>query len=64
MAKKIKIAGYKIKVWTLSHAFRDEMSQIVHWTILGAVATIVGLQISTASAAVVSPVNEIYTLFM
>lgn len=54
----------KLERGTLKHAFRDEMSQIIHWTLVGAIAIVVGLQISQASAAEVTPINQIFTIFM
>gem|GEM_PF-5555436 len=37
-----------IEIGTLRHAFRSEMSEIVHWTLVGAVAIVVGLQMLQA----------------
>lgn len=41
----------KIEIGTLKHAFRDEMSQVIHWGLFLATAATVWLQISQASAA-------------
>ena len=64
MSKKINIAGYKLSIWTIKHAFRTEMSQTIHWSLILAVSSIVMLQISQATAAEITPVNQIFTLFM
>jgi len=54
----------KLEIGTLAHAFRSEMSEVVHWTIIWALAVVIGLQISQAWAAEVVPVNQIYTMFL
>ena len=54
----------KIEIGTFEHAFRNEMSQIIHWSLLIAVSLIVMLQISQATAAEIAPVNQVFTLFM
>lgn len=54
----------KLEVGTLKHAFRSEMSQVVHWTIIWALAIVIWLQMSQAWAYDVAPVNQIYTYFL
>ncbi len=54
----------KIEIGTLEHAFRDEMSQIIHWSLLIAVSAVISLQVSLATAYEVAPVNKIFTYFM
>ncbi len=51
----------KLEVWTVKHAFRNEMSPIIHWSLIWTVATIIALQLNQASAAVIKPINIIYT---
>lgn len=52
----------KIKIWTLKHAFRTEMHQSIHWSLVIAVAGIIGLQLSQAWAANVADINLAYEL--
>jgi len=54
----------KLEIGTLAHAFRSEMSEVVHWTIIWALAVVIGLQISQAWAAEVTSINHIYTMFL
>jgi hypothetical protein len=50
----------KFEIGTLSHAFRTEMSQVIHWSLIIATAIIAGLQISQAGASDIQPINEVY----
>lgn len=54
----------KLKTWTVKHAFRDEMSQIIHWSLIWSVTAVLFLQLNQASAAVIKPVNLIYSYLM
>lgn len=53
-----------IEFGTLKHAFRNEMSEIVHWALVWAFAIVVGMQITQAWASDVAAVNQIYTYFL
>ncbi len=58
-----------IEIGTLRHAFRSEMSEIVHWTLVGAVAIVVGLQMLQAWAydpaysSSLPHISQIYSYF-
>lgn len=41
----------KLEVGTFAHAFRNEMSQVIHWTLILATATVVGLELLTVESS-------------
>lgn len=48
------MAKIKMEMGTFAHAFRTEMSQVIHWSLVVATSAIIGLQLLSVDASYVA----------
>jgi len=48
------MAKIKMEMGTISHAFRTEMSQVIHWSLVVAISAVIGLQLLNVDASYIA----------